>query len=117
MIKIKNEQIYIHIYIYIYIYILFYSNGCPDATAFSPSVLANRAVWPALPASDIAAHAAHMLTYIAASDTATPAAIGSVKINSNCAQPTEGPATTPILAADPDGDVVSTFSSIESDSN
>ena len=93
--------------------IIFY----PDAPVFSPNFLTDRAGWPALLDSARAAHTANALTKTAASDTATLAAIGSGKINSNRSLPIEGPDATPRLPANPGGDVTLEASSGESYSN
>ena len=63
------------------------------------------------------AHAARVLTETATPDTAAPAAIGSDKINSNSAQPTDGQTASPSLPAEQDSD--DTFVEIigESDSD
>ena len=81
--------------------IIFY----PDAPVFSPNFLIYRAGWPTLLDSARAAHTANALTKTAASDTATLAAIGSGKINSNRSLPIEGPDATPRLPANPGGDI------------
>ena len=77
----------------------------------SPSVLTVRVGCPDVPASSGDAHVAHALTDTATHDTATPAAIGSVKINLNRARPTEGPSTTHILPYNPDGYIMLAASS------
>ena len=82
----------------------------PDAPALSSSVLTRGAEWPALPAHADTAHAAPALTETATPDPATPAAIGSGKINSNCAQPTDGQTASLNPPADPDSDVMSVAS-------
>ena len=77
----------------------------PDTPAFSPSVLLGGYKWPALTARSDIAHAAPALTDTAAPDPATPAAIGSGKINSNCARQTDGQTASPSPPTDPYSDV------------
>ena len=88
----------------------------PDEPTFSPSILTDRAGWTNLLAIAGAAHAVHALTDTTASNTTTPVAIGSGKINPNHTRPMEGPAATPILPTNPDGDVMSAASSGDSGS-
>ena len=60
---------------------------------------------------------AQALTDTAAPNTATPEAVGSVKINSNRALPTEGQAMPHILPVNPDSDVTPEASFGGSDGN
>ena len=47
------------------------------------------------------------LTETSTPDPAKPVAVGSVKRNSNCAQPTDGQTASPSPPANPDSDVIS----------
>ena len=82
----------------------------PDSTAFLPSVLARGVKWSTLSMRSNTAHAAPALTETAAPDPATPVAVGSGKINSNCAWPTDGQTVSPSPPADPDSDVMAVAS-------
>ena len=86
----------------------------PEYPVLLPSVLTDGVGWPDLLYRSSAAHAAHALTETAASNTATPAAIGVIKINSKCAWQTEVPSVTPRLPANLDGYFTSAASSGES---
>ena len=88
-----------------------------DAPVFSPSVLSEEYDWSALQARSETAHAAPALTETAAPNPVAPAAVGSGKINSNRARPTDGQTKSPSLPADQDIDVTSVASIGESDSN
>ena len=80
-------------------------------------VLTRGVKWPALPARAKTAHTVHMLADTSAPDTSTPAAVGSGKINSNCAQPTDGQIASHRLPTNPDSDFMSTASFGGNDSN
>ena len=86
-----------------------------DTPAFSPRILPRGDDRPALPTHTDTAYAPPELTKIAAPDPAAPAAIGTSKINSNCAQPMEGQNASPSLPADQDSDVMLVASIGESD--
>ena len=77
----------------------------PDAPAFPPSFIRIGAECLALPSHAETAHAAHLITVTSAPDTSTPSALGSSKIDSNQAQPTDGQIPSPKPPADPDSDV------------
>ena len=77
----------------------------PDARTFSPIFLKRGSEWPALPARTDTSLAPPALTGTAAPDTATPAVVGSGKINSNHAQPMDVKIGTPSPPANPDIDV------------
>ena len=76
-----------------------------DAPAFSPSVLPRGDEWPALQTRANTAHTAPALTKTTAPDPAAPADVRNGKINSNCAQPTEGKTVSPSPPANQDSDV------------
>ena len=89
--------------------------GVPES---SPNVIRYGAGGSTLSSRAEAAHATQAFTETDAPDTATPEAIGSGKINSNHAQPTEGQAAKPSLPANPDSDVtlLASFGGSKSDS-
>ena len=76
----------------------------PDAPDLSTRPLTRVAKWSALTARADTAHADPALTKTAATDPTTPAAIGSGKINSNRAQPTDGKTASPGTPANPDSE-------------
>ena len=76
----------------------------PDAPDLSTSALTRVAKWPALPSRADTAHASPALTETAAPDPTTPAAVGSGKINSNRARPTDGKTASPSTPANPDSE-------------
>ena len=82
---------------------------------FSSIVLPRGYGWPDLPARANTAHTAPALIETAATNPATPAAVGSGKINSNCAQPTDGQTASPSPPVDLDSDVTSVASIEDSD--
>ena len=73
-----------------------------DSPAFSPRFLLRGYEWPALPARSDTAHAVPALTETAALDPAAPAAVESVKRNSNRAQPTDSKTASLIPPANQD---------------
>ena len=82
----------------------------PDALVFSPSVLMRGAEWPTLPSGAKTSHVAQSLTNTFDHKTATPAAVGSRKINSNCAWPTDDQIMSPIPPGKTHSDVMSAAS-------
>ena len=88
--------------------------GIPE---FSPNVLTDREECPSLLACAETSHAYQAPNKTATPDTATPAAVGISKRNSNHAQPTEGQAAPPRLSANPDSDITPSASFVESDDN
>ena len=89
----------------------------PYAPAFLSSVLLRGDEWTDLTAHVDTAHAASALTETATPNPATPAAVGSGKINSNRARPTDIQTASPSLPGDPDRDVTLVASIGGSDNN
>ena len=85
-----------------------------DAPEFSPSVLPRGDEWPDLLAHADTDHRSLALTKTATPDPATSEAIGSSKINSKRARPTDGQTASPSLPANQDSDVTSVASIGES---
>ena len=91
----------------------------PYEPAFSPRFLTRGAEWPVLLARADTAHATQALTDTDNPNPDTPATIRIGKINTNCAQPTDGKIAFPSPPNNPDSDVmlVASFGGSDSDSD